>query len=166
MKKFDFLILGSGIAGLSFALKVSAQGRVAIITKKNRAESNTNYAQGGIAAVTGRDDSFELHVLDTVRAGAGLCKENVVHTIVSEGPALVRELIELGVRFTENAHGGDDLGSEGGQTLCCVAKIDYRCVLSTLMSLHQTMRNASSSANRPSYSTLQINTLSTPLALP
>ena len=72
MKQFDFLILGSGIAGLSFALKVAPRGRVAIVTKKDRAESNTNYAQGGIAAVTSKEDSFEPHVRDTLAAGAGL----------------------------------------------------------------------------------------------
>ena len=87
MKQFDFLILGSGIAGLTFALKVAPRGRVAIVTKKNRAESNTNYAQGGIAAVTSKEDSFELHVADTLTAGAGLCREDVVRTIVEEGPA-------------------------------------------------------------------------------
>ena len=79
MKQFDFLVLGSGLAGLSFALKVAPHGRVAIITKKDRAESNTNYAQGGIAAVTSKEDSFELHVRDTLEAGAGLCKERRPH---------------------------------------------------------------------------------------
>ncbi|HEU5397386.1 MAG TPA: FAD-binding protein, partial [Verrucomicrobiae bacterium] len=78
MKQFDFLVLGSGIAGLTFALKAAPHGTVAIVTKKGRAESNTNYAQGGIASVTARDDSFELHVRDTLAAGAGLCKEAVV----------------------------------------------------------------------------------------
>jgi L-aspartate oxidase len=82
MKNFDFLVLGSGIAGLSFALKMAPLGRVAIVTKKSRAESNTNYAQGGIAAVTSREDSFARHVADTLEAGAGLCHENVVRTIV------------------------------------------------------------------------------------
>src|SRR5882762_5435720 len=96
MKQFDFLVLGSGIAGLSFALKVAQRGHVAIITKKDRAESNTNYAQGGIAAVTSKEDSFELHVRDTLRAGAGLCKESVVRTIIQEGPARIEELIHLG----------------------------------------------------------------------
>ncbi len=72
MKQFDYIVLGSGIAGLTFALKVAPQGRVAIITKKNRAESNTNYAQGGIAAVTSKEDSVEMHVRDTLEAGAGL----------------------------------------------------------------------------------------------
>jgi len=120
---FDFIVLGSGIAGLSFALKVGGRGRVAIITKKNRAESNTNYAQGGIAAVTSKEDSFEMHVRDTLEAGAGLCNEKVVRTIVEEGPARIQELIELGMRFSERAatsgNGGSrelDLGKEGGHS--------------------------------------------------
>ena len=122
MKQFDFLVLGSGIAGLSFALKVAAHGRVAIITKKNRAESNTNYAQGGIAAVTSREDSFEMHVRDTLAAGAGLCREDVVRTIVEEGPARIAELIELGMKFSERDAPGEDggkqldLGKEGGHS--------------------------------------------------
>ncbi len=122
MKHFDFLVLGSGIAGLSFALKVAPHGRVAIVTKKNSAESNTNYAQGGIAAVTSKEDSFEIHVRDTLEAGAGLCRENVVRTIVEEGPARIAELIELGMRFTEREVPGPeggrefDLGKEGGHS--------------------------------------------------
>jgi L-aspartate oxidase len=122
MKQFDFLVLGSGIAGLSFALKVAPRGRVAIVTKKDRAESNTNYAQGGIAAVTSKEDSFESHVRDTLTAGAGLCKKNVVRTIVEEGPARIAELIELGMKFSErDAPDGDggkqlDLGREGGHS--------------------------------------------------
>ncbi|HZQ45673.1 MAG TPA: FAD-binding protein, partial [Verrucomicrobiae bacterium] len=101
MKQFDYLVLGSGIAGLTFALKVAPRGRVAIITKKNRAESNTNYAQGGIAAVTSKEDSIEMHVRDTLASGAGLCREAVVRTIVQEGPARIAELIELGMKFSE-----------------------------------------------------------------
>src|SRR5512145_927058 len=101
MKNFDFVVLGSGIAGLSFALKVAPHGRVAVITKKDRAESNTNYAQGGVAAVTSKEDSFELHVRDTLEAGAGLCREAAVRTIVEEGPARIAELIELGMQFSE-----------------------------------------------------------------
>src|SRR5438876_640946 len=122
MKQFDFLILGSGIAGLTFALKVAPHGRVAIITKKNRAESNTNYAQGGIAAVTSKEDSFELHVRDTLQAGAGLCKEEVVRTVVQEGPERIAELIELGMKFSEREVPGPngarelDLGREGGHS--------------------------------------------------
>ncbi|HEU0009373.1 MAG TPA: L-aspartate oxidase [Verrucomicrobiae bacterium] len=122
MKHFDFLVLGSGIAGLSFALKVGARGRVAILTKKDRAESNTNYAQGGIAAVTSKEDSVEMHVRDTLAAGAGLCREKVVRTIVEEGPARIAELIELGMKFSEreSARGSSghelDLGKEGGHS--------------------------------------------------
>jgi L-aspartate oxidase len=122
MKQFDFLVLGSGIAGLSFALKVAPHGRVAVITKKGRAESNTNYAQGGVAAVTSKEDSFELHVRDTLKAGAGLCKEAAVRTIVQEGPARIAELIDLGMEFTEReiplSHGARelDLGREGGHS--------------------------------------------------
>lgn len=122
MKQFDFLVLGSGIAGLSFALKAAPHGRVAIVTKKDRAESNTNYAQGGIAAVTSKEDSFELHVRDTLAAGAGLCKERAVRTIVEEGPARIAELIELGMQFSEReipqSRGARelDLGREGGHS--------------------------------------------------
>ena len=122
VKQFDFLILGSGIAGLSFALKVAPRGRVAIITKKNKAESNTNYAQGGIAAVTSKEDSFASHVRDTLESGAGLCHEEVVRQIVEEGPARIQELIELGMKFSEvedrHNHGKPelDLGKEGGHS--------------------------------------------------
>jgi L-aspartate oxidase len=106
------------MAGLTFALKTARLGTVAIITKKQKTESNTNYAQGGIAAVMADDDSLDLHVSDTLNAGAGLCKEDVVRTIVGEGPALVRELIELGVRFTagETPDQQFDLGREGGHS--------------------------------------------------
>ena len=122
MKSFDFLVLGSGIAGLSYALKVAPYGRVAVVTKKDRAESNTNYAQGGIAAVTSKEDSVELHVRDTLEAGAGLCKEKVVRTIIEEGPARISELIQLGMHFSEReiplSHGARelDLGKEGGHS--------------------------------------------------
>jgi L-aspartate oxidase len=122
MKHFDYIILGSGIAGLTFALKVAPRGRVAIITKKNRAESNTNYAQGGIAAVTSKEDSVEIHVRDTLQAGAGLCNEQVVRTIIQEGPARIAELMDLGMKFTEReipASKGArelDLGKEGGHS--------------------------------------------------
>src|ERR1041385_2215584 len=122
MKEFEFVILGSGIAGLSFALKVAKHGRVAIVTKKDRAESNTNYAQGGIAAVTSKEDSVELHVRDTLQAGAGLCKEEVVRKIIEEGPARIAELIQLGMQFSEReiplSDGARelDLGKEGGHS--------------------------------------------------
>ncbi|MFQ3670878.1 MAG: L-aspartate oxidase [Verrucomicrobiia bacterium] len=118
-RDYDFLVLGSGLAGLSFALKAAAHGKVAVLTKKHRAESNTNYAQGGIACVTSKEDSFELHVRDTLDAGAGLCHEDVVRGIVAEGPERIRELIDLGIRFTERQapfSGELDLGKEGGHS--------------------------------------------------
>lgn len=119
-REFDFIILGSGIAGLFHALKVADHGRVAIVTKKSRAESNTNYAQGGIAAVTSEEDSSDLHVQDTLAAGVGLCKESIVRTIVDEGPARVRELISMGMKFSQKEaaakDGGFDLGREGGHS--------------------------------------------------
>ncbi|MCX7872497.1 MAG: L-aspartate oxidase [Verrucomicrobiae bacterium] len=120
-KKYDFLVIGSGIAGLFFALKASEHGKVAIVTKKDRAESNTNYAQGGIASVMSNDDSFDLHVKDTLVAGAGLCKEEVVRQIVQEGPECINELIKLGVEFSmrESEEKGEkelDLGREGGHS--------------------------------------------------
>src|SRR5665213_45620 len=118
-RNFDFLVLGSGIAGLSFALKVAPLGRVAIVTKKSSAESNTNYAQGGIAAVTSKEDSVEIHVRDTLEAGAGLCHEAVVRTIVEEGPARIAELMEFGMKFSEREVNGVrelDLGREGGHS--------------------------------------------------
>jgi L-aspartate oxidase len=114
--EYDFLVLGSGIAGLSAALKLASHGRVAVLTKKNRAESNTNYAQGGIACVTSEEDSFEMHVRDTLASGAGLCREKVVRTIVSEGPARIQELIRIGIRFSEREKGKLDLGKEGGHS--------------------------------------------------
>jgi L-aspartate oxidase len=120
-ERYDYAVLGSGIAGLTFALSVADRGSVAVVTKKNRAESNTNYAQGGIAVVTSDEDSFDLHVRDTLEAGAGLCKEAVVRGIIEEGPARVHELIQLGMSFTEreNGHGRPhelDLGKEGGHS--------------------------------------------------
>ena len=116
-RSFDVLVVGSGIAGLSFALKVAQRGwRVAILTKKTSAESNTNRAQGGIAVVLAKTDNFESHVRDTLVAGDGLCHERVVGEIVREGPARVRELIDLGLRFSRDRRGRFDLGREGGHT--------------------------------------------------
>ncbi len=112
----DFLVIGSGISGLILALKVSGAGSVALVTKRNIEESATYYAQGGIAGVIGPDDSFSSHIRDTLNAGAGLCHEEVVRTIVEEGPALINELSDLGVSFSGRPSGGLDLGKEGGHT--------------------------------------------------
>lgn len=115
MHTFDFLVLGSGSAGLSYALTVADHGTVGIITKKKKADSNTNYAQGGIATVFGDTDSFESHIQDTLAAGADLCKYDAVKVIVEEGPAMVNELIAMGARFTSK-NGNFDLGREGGHS--------------------------------------------------
>ena len=114
-RRSDFLVLGSGIAGLLSALKLSRLGKVTLVTKKAAAESNTNYAQGGIAAVMSQVDSFDSHVRDTLVAGAGLCDEAVVRLTVAEAPERVGELRELGVRFTER-ESKVDLGLEGGHS--------------------------------------------------
>ncbi|MDX1419554.1 MAG: L-aspartate oxidase [Rubricoccaceae bacterium] len=114
--RFDFLVIGSGVAGLSFALRVAEHGTVAVVTKKASAESNTNYAQGGIAAVMDPADSVEDHVRDTLVAGAGLCDEAVVRLVVTEGPARVRELMALGAAFDRAADGDLHLGREGGHS--------------------------------------------------
>jgi L-aspartate oxidase len=112
----DVLVIGSGIAGLSFALRVAERASVTLITKKGSADSATNWAQGGIAAVMGADDSFDAHVEDTLRAGAGLCKPEVVRFVVEHGPEAVQSLLELGVHFDLREVGGYDLGREGGHT--------------------------------------------------
>jgi L-aspartate oxidase len=113
----DFLVVGSGIAGLLAAHKLSALGTVVVLTKKQAAESNTNYAQGGIAAVTSGSDSFDAHVADTLSAGAGLCDERIVQLAVEEAPARIRELQELGVRFSKAVgRDGPDLGLEAGHS--------------------------------------------------
>ncbi|MBW2062407.1 MAG: L-aspartate oxidase [Deltaproteobacteria bacterium] len=114
----DFLVIGSGIAGLSFALKVSKFGTVNIVTKKEKSDTSTNMAQGGIASVLGEDDSLELHMRDTLTAGAGLCDEKVVKVVVSEGPGRIKELLDLGVNF--NLEAGQEnmfeLSREGGHS--------------------------------------------------
>ena len=119
MKEYDFVVIGSGIAGLAFALKAARHGSVAVITKRKGADTNTAWAQGGIACVTSDEDSFELHVRDTLEAGAGLCDEAVVRAVVTEGPERIRELAEIGLQFDEREVSGHrelDLGKEGGHS--------------------------------------------------
>jgi L-aspartate oxidase len=118
MENCDFLVLGSGIAGLSFALQVADRGSVIVVTKKERGESNTNYAQGGIASVLDPADSFESHIEDTLTAGAGLCRRSVVERVVREGPAEIERLVRWGVHFTrsESPDVVYDLGREGGHS--------------------------------------------------
>src|SRR5258705_5951366 len=120
MNQFDFVIIGSGIAGLSLDLNVAQYGSVALVTKRSVGESSTAWAQGGVAAVTSAEDSFDLHLKDTLSAGAGLCNEQVVRTIVTEGPAAIQDLIKWGVNFDErvleDGHRELDLTREGGHS--------------------------------------------------
>lgn len=112
----DYLVIGGGLAGLTFALRAARSGTVIVLTKDRLAESATAYAQGGIASVWSPQDSFASHAADTERAGAGLCKPEVVEMVVREGPDRVRDLIELGTRFSRGSDDRDgyDLGMEGG----------------------------------------------------
>jgi len=115
-KKVDFLVIGSGLGGLSFALKVAEKGRVALVTKTGMEETNTRYAQGGIAAVTYKPDSYKKHVEDTLSAGDGLCNEEVVRMVVKDAPRQIGELIQWGTEFDRVSNGKYDLAREGGHS--------------------------------------------------
>ena len=114
--KTDFLVIGSGAAGLSFALKAAAHGHVTIVTKGEMNECNTNYAQGGICSVTYAPDTFEKHIRDTLVCGAGKCDEEAVGLVVRRAPELIRDLIEWGTRFDKTPDGRFELNREGGHT--------------------------------------------------
>ena len=116
MKEVDFLVIGSGIAGLSFALKVADYGKVCVLTKADAAEGSTRYAQGGIAAVIYDTDSFEKHIQDTLVAGAGICDEETVRMTITEAPERIKELIRYGIRFDKRPDGLYDLHREGGHS--------------------------------------------------
>ena len=113
----DFLVVGGGIAGLRAAIALAGAGRVLVLTKAAAAESNTGYAQGGIAAALGDDDSPDLHASDTISAGDGLCDEHAVRVLVEEGPGYVRELIEWGTRFERDANGRLAFGREAAHSV-------------------------------------------------
>lgn len=115
-RKVDFLVIGSGIAGLSFALKAADHGKVLIVTKSNEDESNTKYAQGGVAAVVDKSDSFEQHIVDTQIAGDGLCDVQIVENVVREAPERINELISYGTSFDKSDAGVYDLAREGGHS--------------------------------------------------
>lgn len=115
-KEVDFLVIGSGIAGLSFALKTARHGKVCLVTKTRAEESSTKYAQGGIAAVMYTPDTYEKHIRDTIDAGAGLNNKTIVEITIRESTERIRELIEWGTRFDKNPKGEYDLGREGGHS--------------------------------------------------
>ena len=115
-KKVDFLVIGSGIAGLSYALKVAKYGKVCVVAKTNADETATRYAQGGIAAVMSDPDTYEKHINDTIIAGDNLCDENVVRFTIRESTERVKELIEWGANFDKNKSGKYDLAREGGHS--------------------------------------------------
>lgn len=116
----DVLVIGSGISGLSYALKIAQQQpntRITIITKADTEESNTKYAQGGVAVVTDfKKDSFEKHIADTLRAGDGLCNPETVEVVVREGPERMKEIVQWGAQFDKDSKRKYDLGREGGHT--------------------------------------------------
>ncbi|MDA8163166.1 MAG: L-aspartate oxidase [Desulfobacteraceae bacterium] len=144
--KTDFLVIGSGIAGLSLALKLSTIGRVAVITKKKVSDTATNWAQGGIAGVFRPDDSPDLHEYDTLKAGAGLCHEDIVRMIVENGPERIRELSALGLEFSMDQDQPDiyDLGKEGGHSRRRIAHAgDF-----TGMAIQKTLESCVSSDRR------------------
>ena len=120
-KSYDFLVIGSGIAGLCFAIHAARYGTVAMITKKRDCESNTNHAQGGIACVLDPHDSFESHINDTLTAGRGLCNEKAVRILVQDAPERIGELLEWGAHFSKSKKKsnpwGLHLGKEGGHSV-------------------------------------------------
>ncbi len=114
--KTDFLVIGSGAAGLSFALKAAAHGHVTVMTKGQIEECNTNYAQGGICSVTYKPDTFEKHIEDTLVCGAGKCDRQAVELVVRRAPELIRDLITWGTRFDKTPDGRFELNREGGHS--------------------------------------------------
>jgi L-aspartate oxidase len=144
--KSDFLVIGSGVAGLLFALKAAPYGKVVILTKREVTESNTFYAQGGIASVLSGEDTFENHIKDTLVASDGLCHEDVVDLVIRDGPARIKELISLGVKFTRRKENENeyDLAKEGGHSkrrIIHVEDITGREVKKTLLKLVQANKN-------------------------
>ncbi len=139
--KYDFLVIGSGIAGMSFALKVAKYGKVAIVAKTTLEDANTYYAQGGIASVTTPWDNFEKHIADTLDAGAGLCDIDVVEKVVREAPAQINELISWGVDFDKDEKGNFDLHKEGGHSEFRILHHKDKTGAEIQTSLIETIRN-------------------------
>ena len=116
MIEYDFVVVGTGVSGLIFALEASQHGSVAVITKRSSEKSNTAWAQGGICCVADDEDSFESHIADTVDAGAGLCDHDVVKAIVESAPSAIEKMVNIGVQFDKNSSGKYELGKEGGHS--------------------------------------------------
>ena len=118
MIKTDYLVIGSGIAGLSFALKACKTNDVALVTKKKLFDSSTGKAQGGVACVTDKDDTFESHIQDTLVAGDGLCNKEIVEIAVKSAPERIQELISMGMKFAKKDYNSSEfeLGLEGGHS--------------------------------------------------
>jgi Aspartate oxidase len=128
----DFLVIGGGIAGLRAAIDLVEHGHVLLLTKASGTESNTGYAQGGVAAAIGPDDSPALHLADTLEAGAGLCDSDAVEVLVNEGPRYVRELIAWGAAFDRDEDGRPALGTVKARTACgaCSTRVTRRAARS------------------------------------
>jgi L-aspartate oxidase len=144
--KTDFLVIGSGLAGLSLALKLAPHGKVTLVTKGRLPESNTYYAQGGIAAVFSEKDSYDLHIRDTLRCGSGLCNKAIVELVVTSGPERVRELVRWGVDFTLSKEGTKeyDLGLEGGHSrrrILHVADVTGKQIMNVLSRVAKAEKN-------------------------
>ncbi len=142
MPAYDYLVIGGGIAGMTFACEAARHGRVAILSKRELEESNSVYAQGGVAAVWSEDDDPESHARDTIEAGAGLCNEEVVRLVVTEGPERIRELIRLGVQFSLRKGTADyDLGLEGGHSQRRILHATDRTGAEIIGALSRAVRN-------------------------
>ena len=157
--KFDFLVIGSGIAGMSFALKVAEKGKVAVICKTGLEEANTFYAQGGIASVTNTlVDNFEKHIEDTMIAGDYISDRAAVEKVVREAPGQIEELISWGVDFDKNEKGEFDLHKEGGHSEFRILHHRdntlevTRCEISRISSLRSALNTSYSSAGNISFS--------------
>jgi L-aspartate oxidase len=124
MEKTDFIIIGTGVAGLSLALKAAERGRVIILTKRSSKDSSSYLAQGGVAAVLSSTDSLDKHIEDTLKTGAGLCRRSVVEMCVRSGPEIIRAMETRGIPFTRLKNGDLDLGREGGHSERRIAHVD------------------------------------------